>query len=240
MAWLIGGYFWSNQWGHSFHSNPYSLLGKLPRLPPIQTAAREKEMGKGNCARKKKMFFRLKYIFPPCFCRQKSVNTWNPAEFFWWLFLLQWSWNELWVHDPQLADIKHADSAKNDLTKERMLHGLTQKSPGKVWCSLPQVCPCPASIRWELWFHYYICELCLWTRVFHHLSAISKDGIHWMSKMTFAFYQIALHNFILSFKLNSNRFAVKFTFEQTKVNLFFVWKSSHLCKNFAYFPRNGY
>lgn len=80
----------------------------------------------------------------------------------------------------------------------------------------------------------------LWIRVFHHLSAISKDGIHWMSKMTFAFYQIALHNFILSFKLNSNSFAVKFTFEQTKVNLFFVWKSSHLCKNFAYFPRNGY
>lgn len=65
----------SNQRGHSFHSNPYSLLGKLPRLPLIQTAAREKEMGEGNCARKKKMFFRLKYIFPPCFCRQKFVNN---------------------------------------------------------------------------------------------------------------------------------------------------------------------
>lgn len=117
------------------------------------------------------------------------------------------------------------------------------KRVGKIWRSLTQACSCLAKRAMGV----LIPLLRLWTmfvnKSFHHLSAKSKDGILWMSKMTFAFYQIALHNFILSFMLNDSSFAVKFTFKQIKAYLICLYGKFHVCiclQQFAYFSGNGY
>lgn len=108
---------------------------------------------------RKRYFFRLKQrvIFPPIFLQAKICRHLEPYRILLMVIsapvilkLNVCSW-------PLTCWLKHAGNAKNDLTKEWMLHGLTQKGPGKIWLKPALV---SKSVRWELWFYYCVSELC--------------------------------------------------------------------------------